>query len=423
MPYTLIKGTLHIHYPDNPRSGPEPDGDTLKFLPDNRQLVENLPRPNRPPRFTQAGITTIRFEGIDTLETHFQVEDEEFHQEMGLALDARDILLEQTGFGDVQFFDDKPFVVEAVEHHPIRGYLLSNGLGTFGRIVAFVYTGDHPDLDGSSIFVTPGMLDDSLNAFMLRQGQAYASFYLSLPAELREHLRGIVSQARAAGDGLWAAATATTTLSADIPGPDQLQELVIWPKLFRRLASFFQDGRTDLADLDAWLREDPRDRDDRLLLPNGELGNMHDLIVDDGSRVSLAHAPEDIVIVPDDFALPEAPVDTGRIVHTGPGFVQIVAALINPEEFPERGNETVTLLNTTNADIDLANWSIADRNGRQALDGVLAKGETVRVRLGANVQLSNVRDTITVLGPDDEIVDQVAYEARNLPGEGFTMVF
>jgi hypothetical protein len=150
---------------------------------------------------------------------------------------------------------------------------------------------------------------------------------------------------------------------------------------------------------------------------------MHDLIVVDGSRVSLAHAPEDVVIVPDDFALPETPVDTGRIVHTGPGFVRIVAALINPEEFPERGNETVTLLNTTDADIDLADWSIADRNGRQALDGILAKGETVRVRLGANVQLSNVRDTITVLGPDDEIVDQVAYEARNLPGEGFTMVF
>ncbi|MCP4424202.1 MAG: hypothetical protein GY803_06910, partial [Chloroflexi bacterium] len=103
MSYKLIKGTFHIHYPNNPRSGPEPDGDTLKFLPDNRQLIENLPRPNRPPKFTQTGITTIRFEGIDALETHYPIEGEQYHQHMPLSQAARDILLEQAGFGDVQF--------------------------------------------------------------------------------------------------------------------------------------------------------------------------------------------------------------------------------------------------------------------------------------------------------------------------------
>jgi hypothetical protein len=267
------------------------------------------------------------------------------------------------------------------------------------------------------------MLDDSLNTHMLRQGQAYAAFYITLPADLREHLRGIVSAARAASTGLWLEATATTVQSVDIPGPDELQELVIWPKLFRRLAAFYQDGFTDLAGLDAWLRFDPRDRDDRLLLPNRELGNMHDLIVVNGNHVRLAHRPEDIVMVPDDFILPETPADVGTLVHTGPGHVRIVAALINPKVLPERGHETVTILNTTDEDIDLTNWSLADRNGRQELNGVLASGETRRVRLGVGVQLSNTRDTITILGPDDGIVDQVSYEARHLPGEGYTMVF
>ena len=121
MPYTLIKGTFHIHYPENPLSGPEPDGDTLKFLPDNRQLIENLPRPNRPPKFTQTGITTIRFEGIDALETHFSIEADEFHQKMDLALAASDILLEKAGFGDVRFFAQRPFKVEFVKNHLIRG--------------------------------------------------------------------------------------------------------------------------------------------------------------------------------------------------------------------------------------------------------------------------------------------------------------
>ncbi len=104
MPYTLIKGSLHIHYPATPRMGPEPDGDTLKFLPDNRQFIENLPRSNRSPKFTQSGITTLRFEGIDALETHFSIEGEEYHQQMNLALTARNRLLDQAGFGDITYF-------------------------------------------------------------------------------------------------------------------------------------------------------------------------------------------------------------------------------------------------------------------------------------------------------------------------------
>ncbi|MGD9851191.1 MAG: hypothetical protein AB7T38_07980 [Nitrospirales bacterium] len=101
--YTLIKGTFHIHYPDSPRNGPQPDGDTIKFLPNTRQLIENLPRNGRPPKFTQTGITTLRFEGIDTLETHFSTNGTLAHQHIALALAARDTLLAQMGFGEVQF--------------------------------------------------------------------------------------------------------------------------------------------------------------------------------------------------------------------------------------------------------------------------------------------------------------------------------
>ena len=44
MPYKLIKGEFHIFYPDQPRQGPEPDGDTVKFKPDDPTLVRGLPR-------------------------------------------------------------------------------------------------------------------------------------------------------------------------------------------------------------------------------------------------------------------------------------------------------------------------------------------------------------------------------------------
>lgn len=257
MPYTLIKGSLHIHYPATPRMGPEPDGDTLKFLPDNRQFIENLPRSNRSPKFTQSGITTLRFEGIDALETHFSIEGEEYHQQMNLALTARNRLLDQAGFGDITYFQDAPFKVETVEQHPIRGYILSNGLDTYGRTIAFVFTGDHNEQDGSHIFVTPDMLNASLNIYLLEEGHAYPAFYLTLPAELRESLVEAVTVAKAIPTGLWTSATASTTQSAVINGAADLQTLVIWPKLFRRLAAFYQDGYTNLADFDAWLREEP----------------------------------------------------------------------------------------------------------------------------------------------------------------------
>lgn len=269
--FTLIKGTFHIHYPNNSRSGPQPDGDTLKFLPDTRHLIENLPRNGRPPKFTQTGITTIRFEGIDTLETHFSSGGTTFHQHTALALAARDTLLNDMGFGEVTFHDGR-FTVESVEHHPIPGHILSNGLDVHGRTIAFVFTGTHPNVDGSRLVVEPDMLDESLNAVLLRKGQAYPAFYLTLPAPLREHLKKMVTKARNDGTGLWVDATATTTQPATIGDINQFQNLVMWPKLFRRLATFFADGQTDLGNLDAWLREDPRDLMTDCCFPQWNLG-------------------------------------------------------------------------------------------------------------------------------------------------------
>jgi hypothetical protein len=46
MTYTLLRGNVVIRYPDLPRAGPEPDGDTVKFRPDTPALVEGLLRPS-----------------------------------------------------------------------------------------------------------------------------------------------------------------------------------------------------------------------------------------------------------------------------------------------------------------------------------------------------------------------------------------
>ena len=97
MPYTLLAGAFVIRYPDLPRGGPEPDGDTVKFAPDTPALVEALPRVSgRPPDLNARGIS-VRLEAIDALETHFA----ETHQELAGANAARDELLRRLGFTGV----------------------------------------------------------------------------------------------------------------------------------------------------------------------------------------------------------------------------------------------------------------------------------------------------------------------------------
>src|SRR5262245_25385759 len=145
MPYKLIKGEFHIFNPANPRQGPEPDGDTIKFRPDNPPLIEQLHREGAAPAFNSLHMINVRFEAIDALETHF----DDMHQYLPWALAARDAMLQQMGFGAVTFFADLPFKVQAVENHPRRGYILANTLDGNGRVVAFVYAGDAPQVDGA----------------------------------------------------------------------------------------------------------------------------------------------------------------------------------------------------------------------------------------------------------------------------------
>src|SRR4029450_6773608 len=116
MTYVVRRGECVIRYPDLPRQGPEPDGDTVKFLPDTPALVEALPRPSGRPADINARGIAVRLEAIDALETHFQ----ETHQELAGANAARDELLAQLDFTNVVFFNDLPKKVQSADHDALR---------------------------------------------------------------------------------------------------------------------------------------------------------------------------------------------------------------------------------------------------------------------------------------------------------------
>ena len=416
MPYKLIKGEFHIHYPHLPRNGPQPDGDTLKFLPDNPLLVADLETTGDPPRFNSLNMINLRFEGIDALETHFG----QAHQNLQWANAARDFVLDVVGFENVKFWDDLPHVVESVDQHPQRGYVLAKTIDGHGRIIAFVYTGESTLVDGASVWLDPDEVAQSINAQLMDAGLVYPLFYTTMPINLKDRLAEIAKSARSANKGLWTEAVMTPSKPATIPNIQVLQDLVIFPKFFRRMISFFGSGHTSLEQLDMWLRQDPKHRDDFVLLPNREIANMHDLIEVDGDTIRMLYQPEDLIILPDDAVVVVTPPPT---LPSRVGDVRILAALVNPKG-ADRGDETVTLLNTTPDAIDLTNWTIADKaNNRQTLDGDLAGGGIRQVQLSARVSLNNTGDTITLFDATDKQIDQVSYRREAVQEQGRTLVF
>jgi endonuclease YncB( thermonuclease family) len=296
MSYVLLRGLFVIRYPDLPRQGPEPDGDTVKFRPDSPALVEGLRRPSgTPPDISARGIS-VRLEAIDALETHFS----EAHQELTGANAARDRLLKLLGFTGVTFFEDHPNKVKAADQDSIRGHVLSNGIDANGRLIGFVYPGDPDEPDGADVYLDEARTDQSANVTLLAEGLAYPTFYATLPASLRTHLAKTSRTARDAGMGLWPRSKADPNGKAGVPDLNALQQLVMWPKLFRRIVPYLATGATDFKKFDAWLREDKVHRDDPLfLLDRGEYGNMHDVIDVAGQAIQLTVWPEDFIISPD----------------------------------------------------------------------------------------------------------------------------
>jgi endonuclease YncB( thermonuclease family) len=296
MTYTLLAGDFVIRYPDLPRGGPEPDGDTVKFAPDSPQLVERLRRlSGHSPDLSARGIS-VRLEAIDALETHFA----ETHQELAGANAARDELLSRLGFTGVVFFADQPNKIESADQDRVRGHVLSNGIDANGRVIGFVYPGDATEPDGEVVFLEPTRADESVNARILATGLAYPAFYMTLPAQLRTRFAEHSRAARDGALGLWPRSTADPNGAARVADLAELEQLVLWPKLFRRLVPYLATGAGDFDGFDAWLHADPVGRDDELfLLDSLEPGNLHDVIRASGDTVQLTVWPEDFIIRPD----------------------------------------------------------------------------------------------------------------------------
>ncbi|WP_438309773.1 DUF2278 family protein [Streptomyces sp. HUAS TT3] len=116
-------------------------------------------------------------------------------------------------------------------------------------------------------------------------------------------------------------------------------------------------------------------------------------------------------------AAPGRPVD-----HEEP--LRIIAALVNPIG-PAPEAESVTLLNTSAACVDLTGWQLVDQQMHQLpLPPVqLQPGTTITIAGGNGFRLDNHGGTITLCDPAGLKVHGVAYTAHQAAPEGRTVTF
>jgi endonuclease YncB( thermonuclease family) len=305
MAYRLVRGEFLLFNPNNPNgSGSEPDGDTIRFRPDNQALLENFnledPTKPRSAKFNVFGSTALRLEAIDALELHYA--NDKAQQEDAGARAARKFLLQEAGFQQVTFKDKpsskiKQTVVKSAAPHPRKGYLLTRSVDVNQRPVCFVYAGTTNRPDGSEVFLDAPLLDKSINARLAKEGHIFPTFYRGLPTDLRNRIIALVDQAWYANKGIWPRDVSMT--GATVSNLAQLEKLVLWPKLFRRLADYFLAGNQGLAKFDAWLRDPQGKRDDALWIASlAEFGNLHDVIKIAGNKITMKYWPEDLIIIP-----------------------------------------------------------------------------------------------------------------------------
>ncbi|MCX6673869.1 MAG: DUF2278 family protein [Methanothrix sp.] len=230
-------------------------------------------------------------------------------------------------------------------------------------------------------------------------------------------------------------------LPCNVPGPDNdLNELL--QKYIKR--SMAMQSSVVYAFGQRWGPEKDKPDDYFDFLPGNGIhdihmnqGNAPEWNVDDGPRQDgglIFHFPDENRWVAVFLAFQSQCFHTDDVtghripeacdVPAADGRMCLVAALVNPAG-PDKGLESVTILNVTPKPIDLNDWKLADSKKNKApLSGILKAGQTMTIMLpGTGIELPNDGGIITLLDNKGLKVHGVSYTAKDAAKEGWTIVF
>jgi endonuclease YncB( thermonuclease family) len=264
-----------------------PDGDSVRFRPDNDKLWKQLKRSYRIDP-SKDGTVQLRFEAIDAPELHYQGKGQPMGRE------ARDFLLDALGFS-AYIHNDNDTITDAVPKE-IRGGILSDSAEANGRPISYVFL--ESDLasyqDGERIALDDVLLAKSMNTKVLQAGMAYYTVYSSQGESQRAFMQTTARQAKEAGLGIWAVdRTGGFTLSSF---EDVTTGQLILPKLYRRCIVYLREREKGFSgNLVDWLLADPS-RDDEILLGSRKT-RLSSLLQIEGSTVKVLFDPLEAVFL------------------------------------------------------------------------------------------------------------------------------
>ncbi|MFK0019848.1 nuclease [Streptomyces sp. NPDC090798] len=284
MTMLLIKGSFQV-------KGTQPDGDTIHFTPDAPGEWDLLRSGGHAVKHDVLGRATLRLDAIDALETHYGAK--RVHQPLRFAHAARDELMAWLGFTNVQQGPDE--TVTAATPDAVPGSVLTSGADVHGRCVALVGRGTDRSISGVDVAVDVDMLRSTANHHLLTAGLVYPTFYRGLLPSLRTELTAATLQARTApGQGLWP--SDATTSGAKVTALSSLtDDVVILPKLFRRLVDYLKlDDNPSLTCFPAYLAGV---QDHFTILSTGQrCAGLHSVVeISNGQTLRMTQPPEDLV--------------------------------------------------------------------------------------------------------------------------------
>ncbi len=275
--YKIIAGTFHV-------KGFQPDGDSIRFQankPENWDFFEWESAVDKASKKKQ-----LRIESIDALETHY----EGYHQSRAFAIAALESLLDMLNIKSVTYSLSMTQVVDADDGKP--GFIASASTDRFGRPVSYVFPKSANLTDGTIMDSASMPIEDSLNFQLAREGLVYPTFYTTTDRIFAEKIRAVVTRARKTKRGIWSIDRTPDFTLLDMR---TLQEdVLVMPKLFRRLVSFF-DNYSDFGKLEEYMK---KQRDNLVLWDGTKKKSMADLMKITGRRLQMKTPVEDILFSP-----------------------------------------------------------------------------------------------------------------------------
>lgn len=245
--------------------GKEPDGDSVRFIPDTPEHFDQLHRAYliRP---AHDGSVQLRFEGIDAPELHYGSDAQPLGKE------ARDLLLKLIGFKQVTY-SSRPNSTSVTSATPtsVGAYILSQAADVHGRPISYtLLDADAAKLTNNTwVHVTDALLEKTLNVQVVDAGLAYYLGYTSAATAHRKYISGRARKAREKNLGVWAQDSSADFKLTDQDSIGPAGQL-IFPKLFRRCTDYLKDVAKgfegNLSDWMVAISEGSRQENDQVVL-------------------------------------------------------------------------------------------------------------------------------------------------------------